>query len=137
MVDAARPDLEPRPHVMLRDGDRPFFDDILRARARAEWDEHALGDAVRLARLEADIEREQRLLDAEGTVVENARGTPVANPRVAVLADMTRRQYAAVRVLRMGGTVAGEVRNLTGKRKTEREARATRAELEDEELMAT
>jgi len=136
MVNAALPQLELPGHVKLRDGDRPFWDGVLRARARDEWTEADLVVAAQLARCQADIELEQQLLSAEGSVVENMKGTQIMNPRVTVLEQLSRREMALMRTLRMGGRIAGDTRDLAGKRAIERKAHQVRAELEDDDLLA-
>ena len=136
MLDAAKDDLQPPAHVTLRAGDEPFWAGVVRARARDEWSEADLVVAAQLARCLHDIEKEQKLLDVEGTVTKNDRGTLVANPRVSVLEQFARREMALMRTLRMGGRIAGDARDETGKRKIERQSRKVRAELEDDELLA-
>jgi hypothetical protein len=137
MVDAAKgPPTCPK-HVRLRDGDQPFWDGVVCARAREEWTEADLVVAGQLARCQADIERESVSLDAEGTVVTNDRGTLVCNPRVSVLEQLARREMALMRTLRMGGRVAGDARHDAGLRKIERQSKAIRDEIQDEELLAT
>lgn len=136
MVNAAKGDLKVPAHVNLRDGDRVFWDGIVRARARDEWTETDLVVAGQLARCLHDIEKEQAALDLEGTVVANEKGTKVVNPRVSVLEQFARREMALMRTLRMGGRVAGAARDMTPARKIERQSRQVRAELEDDELLA-
>lgn len=136
MLNAAKGDLQPPEHVKLREGDGPFWADVVRARARDEWTETDLVVAAQLARCLHDIETEQAQLDVEGTVVKNDRGTLVANPRVSVLEQFARREMALMRTLRMGGRVAGDARDESGKRKVERQSRKVREELEDDELLA-
>jgi hypothetical protein len=136
MVNAAKGDLQPPEHVKLREGDAPFWTGVVRARARDEWSEADLVVAAQLARCQADIEKEQVELDTEGTVVKNDRGTLVANPRVSVLEQLARREMALMRTLRMGGRIAGDARDESGKRKIERTARKVREELEDDGLLA-
>jgi len=136
MVDAAKGDLQPPKHVKLREGDEPFWADVVRARARDEWSEADLVVAAQLARCLHDIETEQAALDSEGTVVPNDRGTLVVNPRVSVLEQFARREMALMRTLRMGGRIAGDARDEAGKRKIERQSRKVREELEDDELLA-
>lgn len=109
----------------------------MRARARDEWTEADLVVGAQLARTQADIEKQQEMLDGEGTVIENARGTPVMNPRVTVLEGLARREMALMRALRMGGKVAGDPRDLQKKRSLERQSRGVREQLEDDELLAT
>jgi hypothetical protein len=136
MVDAAKGDLQPPAHVKLREGDQPFWVGVVRARARDEWSEADLVVAAQLARCLHDIEKEQAALDVEGTVVENDRKTMVVNPRVSVLEQFARREMALMRTLRMGGRIAGDPRDESGKRKIERQSRKVREELEDDELLA-
>lgn len=82
--------MQPPEHSPLRDEDYPFWEDITRARARDTWSKLDLVHAVNLARTFADIEKAQRLLDAEGFVIENARGTMVENPMFRVLETLKR-----------------------------------------------
>ena len=133
MVSAAKGPPKVPAHVKLREGDQPFWDGVLCARARDEWTETDLVVAAQLARCQHDIEREQMSLDDEGTVVRNDKGTQVMNPRVAVLEQLARREMALMRTLRMGGRIAGDARDESGKRKIERQARAVREELQDED----
>lgn len=137
MLDAAQPLPEVPAHTKLRAGDLPFWEGIVRARARDEWTEADLVVGAQLARTQADIEKQQEMLDGEGTVVENARGTPVMNPRVTVLEGLARREMALMRALRMGGKVAGDPRDLQKKRSLERQSRGVREQLEDDELLAS
>ena len=136
MFDAAQSLPEPPAHVLLRDGDRPFWDGIVRARARDEWISADLVVAAQLSRCMHDIEKEQIQLEFEGTVLKNDRGTMVMNPRVTVLEQLARREMALMRTLRMGGKAAGDPRDLQNKRTVERTARQLREELEDDELLA-
>ena len=136
MVNAAKDIIQVPEHVKLRDGDKVFWDGVVRARARDEWTETDLVVAAQLARCLHDIEKEQALMDAEGTVVPNDRGTLVVNPRVSVLEQFARREMALMRTLRMGGRAAGAARDEAPARKIERQSRKLREELEDDELLA-
>ncbi len=136
MVNAALPPLPLPAHVQLRETDHPFWEGVLRARARDEWTESDLVVAAQLARCQADIEREQQLLNYEGSVVQNAKGTQIMNPRVTVLEQLSRREMALMRTLRMGGRIAGDARDQAGKRAIERKAQQIRTELEDDGLLA-
>jgi len=133
MANAALPELRPPRHCKLRKGDRPFWKAIVRARARDEWSDVDLIVAAQLARCQADIEREQHLLDIETTVRENKRGTMVMNARVTVLEQLARRELALLRTLRLGGTVLGSGRDASAARAVEADARRVREELEDDE----
>jgi hypothetical protein len=136
MVDAAAGPLEPPAHIKLREGDAPFWDGVMRARARSEWGESDLVVAAQLARCQADIETQQEMLDSEGSIVENQRGTQIMNPRVTVMEQLARREMALMRTLRIGGESAGDPRHQAGRRKIERESEVLRDELEGDSLLA-
>lgn len=137
MLNAAKGAIVCPAHVRLREGDQPFWDGVVCARARDEWTEADLVVAAQLARCQADIERESITLDAEGTVATNERGTMVCNPRVSVLEQLARREMALMRTLRMGGAHTADPRHLMGQRKIERQSGELRKELEaDDELLA-
>jgi hypothetical protein len=133
-VDAAKGPPGCPKHVHLRPEDRPFWDGVIRARARDEWSSADLVVAGQLARCQWDIERESVELDLEGTVLKNDRGTMTANPRVSVLEQLARREMALMRTLRMGGAAAGEARHVVERRRVAKQAESVRAELEDEFL---
>ena len=136
MLNAAKDVISVPAHVTLRPGDEVFWDGVVRARARDEWTETDLVVAAQLARCLHDIEKEQALMDVEGTVMPNDRGTMVVNPRVSVLEQFARREMALMRTLRMGGRAAGAARDEAPARKIERQSRKLREELEDDELLA-
>ena len=136
LVNAGMGPLGVPEHVALRPGDKPFWDGVVRARARDEWTECDLVIAAQLARCQADIESESRLLEAEGSVLINARGRQVVNRRVAVLELLTRRALALMRSLRMTGRVAGDMRDEAGRRIAERQAAEVRAGMDDEDYLA-
>lgn len=91
--------IDPPAHVHLREGDRPFWNSIVRARARNKWVESDYEVAANLARCKADIERLQREIDSEGDIIENQRGTPIVNPRHTLLETLSRRAVALSRML--------------------------------------
>jgi hypothetical protein len=93
--------IEPSAAVRLRDGDRPYWDTIVRARAVNEWSEPDLMHAANLARCLHDIERISGEVAAEGDVIENARGTQVLNPKHSLLEVLSRRSVALTRLLQM------------------------------------
>ena len=137
MIQASLPPLDPPAHVALREGDRAFWDGIIRARARDEWTECDLVICAQLARVQADIEAQSAALDAEDMVITNDRGTKVVNARVAVLQQLAQREMALMRSLRMGGRASGEASVDAKRRKIQRQAEGALAELEGEELLAS
>ncbi len=85
-VEIARaPQVVAPSNVPLDAEDMPFFSSVIAEFARSEWTAHQLELAAMLARTMADLEREQRDLRSEGSVVATERGTPVVNPRKAVV----------------------------------------------------
>jgi hypothetical protein len=138
MVNASKPLPDIPAHVRLDKRHLPFWDGIIRARARSEWIETDLVVAAQLARTQYDIEKESETLESEGSVIENARGTPVMNPRHAVLEQLARREMALMRALRITGAAAGiDPRDLAKQRNLERQSRDTKDELLEDDLLAS
>ena len=77
--------IDPPSNVPLDKCDLPFFASVIDEFARSEWTAHQLELAAMLARTMADLEREQRALREEGSVLATDRGTPVVNPRKTVV----------------------------------------------------
>jgi hypothetical protein len=136
MVNAALPDLQPPAHIQLSEQALLFWPDIVRARARDEWDGVDLVVAAQLANCQALIERESKVLDEEGMITSNDRGTKVENPRNRVVQTLAQREMALMRSLRMGGKPAGEVHHMTNGRTLEKSARKAKEDLESEDLLA-
>ena len=125
--------IEPPDHVRLRDGDRPYWDAIVMARARERWDELDLTNAANLARTMADIEKLQKDLDLEGHVLKNDRGTPVANPIHAVIETLTRRSVALQRTLHVHAEAKqGKAKLQGGALQKQRDAQQTLAGADDD-----
>lgn len=131
--NAAMADLRPPAHVQLSANAEPYFADIVRARAREEWNEHQLTIAAQLAECMVDQEQVRTELTLEGRVLVNERGTKVANPLVGINEALARRQMALGRSLQMIGRAVGDPRAPTAKRKLEAGARKLRAEVEQED----
>jgi hypothetical protein len=85
VMSTAPASIHPPSNVPMDDGDLPFFVSVIAEFARSEWTAHQLELAAMLARTMADLEREQRGLRDEGSVLMNERGTPVVNPRKTVV----------------------------------------------------
>lgn len=135
MLDAslAMPDV-PK-HVRLREGDLPFWNDVLRARARSEWSDADLVVAAQLARCMADIEREQSTLDSEGTIVENDRGTMVTNPRFRAINELKQSQLATFRALTLNANAKTDSRVVGSQRKTFNDAVTAKGQVQDEDAL--
>lgn len=135
MVNAAKGTIAVPAHVRLRDGDTPFWEGIVRARARDDWTEADLVVAAQLARCQKDIEDESLALESEDSVILNDRGTKVVNARIAVLEQLARREMALMRTLRMGGRVSGDAKDDVSRRKLEVESRRVREQIVGEESL--
>ena len=127
---------KPPAHVRLRPEDEPFWNGIVRAKTREEWVPCDLVVAGQLARCQRDIEVESLILEGEGTIVRNDRGTQICNPRVMVLEQLARREMALMRSLRMGGKAVGDPRLEQAGRKLQRRADNLQEEIENEDVLA-
>lgn len=130
-------DIEPPGHVRLRDGDRPFWLAVVRARARAEWNEADLVHAGNMARCMADVERISSELEHEDDIVTNARGTPIPNPKYAILQQLSARAMALSRLMQMQSRAEAPAEKRQAARAQERKAREVAGTLEDEDLIPT
>lgn len=128
----AQGDIEPPDHVFLRDRDRPHWLNIVRARARSEWRATDLVVAANLARCFGDVERISAELEAEEDIIYSNRGTPVANPKFAILEQLSRRIMALTRILQMQPAASGATRDKMKLRAVEDKARAARGEIVEE-----
>lgn len=125
--------IEPPTHVTLRDGDRPFWDSVVCARARDTWTDADLENAANLARCKADIERLQSEITAEGDIVRNDKGTQIINPKHTLLETLSRRAVALSRMLHVHAeATVGESRDAGKALKTEKEAKQAAS---DDELI--
>ena len=116
-------DIEPPAHVKLTDADYPFWLAVVRARARKEWTDADLIHAANMARCMRQIEDEQAMLDVEGTVIRNERGTMTENPRCRVLTSLSSRAMSLTRLLQMQAASTGAGRDKVRGRELERAAR--------------
>lgn len=137
-VAVAQPELQPPEFVQLSEAAMKFWPGIIHARSRAEWREVDLVVAAQLASCQALIESESRMLEDEGMIVRNDRGTQIENPRNKVVQTLATREMALMRTLLMGGKDAGDARNFKGARALESSARRNAEELqkEDESFLA-
>lgn len=128
--------IRPPGHVTLRDGDWPYWESIVRARAKDSWNNSDLENAASLARCKADVERIQLEIESEGDVIENARGTPIINPKHSLIETLTRRAMALSRMLHVHAeATVGESRDSGKKAKLQRDAERTADELGGDDLI--
>lgn len=141
MVRAAKnvvaPDLRPPAHVQVSAAAEPYYLDIVRARAREEWNPHQLTIAAQLAQCMVDQEEVRAAIALDGWTTVNAKGTEVANPMVSISEQLARRQMALGRSLQMIGRGLGDPRKPTKQRELEQKARGLADEVaEEDDLLA-
>lgn len=136
IVAVAMPELQPPSFVRLSEDALKFWPGIIHARAREEWRDVDLVVAAQLATCQALIEAESRVLEEEGMIVRNDRGTQIENPRNKVVQTLATREMALMRTLLMGGKDGGDARNMKGARAMESSARKAAKQLENEDLLA-
>lgn len=136
-VKAAIDGVQPPSHIALTAEHMPFWHAITQARHKDSWTQIDLAHAANLARTQHDIEKEQALLEGEGSVIFNERGTPVKNPRCAILEDLTRRAISLSRILQVHAlATVGESKESRGKNSKARAAQETARMVEDDPLLA-
>ena len=111
-------DVVPPANVPLDENDLRFFESIVAEFARADWTAHSLEVAALLARTMADLEREQRLMREEGSIVHTEKGTPVINPRKTAVQMNASTISSYRRSLQLHARAQGGEARETGKRKS-------------------
>lgn len=86
-------------HIEVPDDAMPTWRSIVRAREYKSWTAIDLEHAANLACCLADLERLRREVREEGDTLENARGTPVVNPKHSLIEVLSRRSVALSRML--------------------------------------
>lgn len=124
----------PPKHIQLREQDLPFWIAIIDA--RSEWTDVDLAHAANLARCQADIEENQKMLDFEGNILTNDRGTPVMNPRFTILEQLSRRSVALSTKLQVhAAATIGEIENNKKKNASKRKSLSAMADMEEDDLL--
>lgn len=76
------------------------------ARSHDDWMSHDLVMLVKIVHLEVDIRKIREVLDEEGMIILNARGTKVENAALRVYDTLLRMQLAAIRSLSINSTAS-------------------------------
>jgi hypothetical protein len=115
--------LPPPDCVNLRDGDLPYWNCIVTARARDTWTQIDLVNAGNMARTQADIERLQKQLDSEGYMQGDK-----PNPLAKLVDTLSRRALSLARALHVHAeATVGESRDAAKALANERKAADTEA----------
>lgn len=103
--------------VILRNEDEMvIWRQFTHARAREGWRDFDLLIVAKAVRLEADIRKYQRALDASSPIVKNEKGTQIVNPFFSVIDNLQRQQLALIRSLSLNQT-SQDPRTLNGQGK--------------------
>lgn len=89
----------PPAHISLPDYAVPAWDAIVRARDYTSWTAVDLEHCANLACCLADLEKLRHEVRREGDIIENARGTPIMNPKHTLIETLSRRSVALSRML--------------------------------------
>ena len=106
-----------------------------RARAREDWRDMDLLLLAKVVRMEADIRKHQETLDRSGVLIQNKRGTLVANPLLAVIDTLERRQMAVIRSMSLN-QMASDPRTINATGKAAGDAASAMSYFEDDGLIA-
>jgi len=81
-----------------------IFDLYIQGKADQDWFPHELLQVGQLAKLTHLFNESKDQLDREGSIVYNARGTPVQNPLYSVVDSLIRSQLALTRSLNLASS---------------------------------
>lgn len=131
MAQVARGLPEIPEHIKIRPQDMPYLEAILSSRPRDEWSPVDISIANQLAWTQCQIVVETELLEEEGTIVTNDRGTKVTNPRFRAISDHKQSQLSLMKTLALHTQAGKDVRNITEKRKALLKTKAVLDDLQD------
>jgi hypothetical protein len=123
----------PPAHISLPGYAVPAWDAIVRARDYTSWTAVDLEHCANLACCLADLEKLRHEVRREGDIIENARGTPIMNPKHTLIETLSRRSVALSRMLHVHAeATVGESRE--HKKRNEAQADVNGANRDDELL---
>jgi P27 family predicted phage terminase small subunit len=95
------------PPFPLKPNEAEYFKWIVTAREHETWSDNDRLIAANLCKTYAAIDQLWADINVEGYVVENQRGTPVANPKVAALNSMTSAMQSLNKTLGLSASQRG------------------------------
>lgn len=132
MIEMATQGVKPPTYVDIKPEHMSYWNAI--TEARANWTKIDLIHAANLARTLYMIEEETKMLDMEGSVVINQRGTQIANPRFSILEQLSRRSVAlSAKIQVHAAATIGEVENTRKKNAVKQKAVNTMNARDDED----
>jgi len=121
-------------HLTVQDCDRPYLDEILKARPLVTWNDADLTLALTCAQERADAQRLRQEIRAEGETITNVAGNVVANPKVTLLDGCVRRAVALSRMLHVHAeATTGRSQEQPNKGKTQRAVEAAMAAVQSDD----
>lgn len=99
--------------ILRNDAEMVIWNQFTRARSGEGWRDFDLLIVAKAVRLEADIRKYQKMLDASSPIVKNEKGTQIVNPFFNVIDSLQRQQLALIRSLSLNQT-AQDPRTLNG-----------------------
>ena len=126
----------PESPIVLAEAESGYFKFIVTAREHETWSDNDLLIAANLSKTYAAIDELWRDINTEGYVVENQRGTPVANPKVSALNSMTSAMQSLNKTLGLSASQRGLSGAKQAVRNTaEQQARKVLAKVADDDLI--
>jgi len=99
--------------ILRNEAEMVIWQQFTHARAREGWRDFDLLIVAKAVRLEADIRKYQKALDASSPIVKNEKGTQIVNPFFSVIDGLQRQQLALIRSLSLNQT-SQDPRTLNG-----------------------
>jgi hypothetical protein len=135
MLDAAKGPLQPPAHVSVPDGAMPFWDAIIRARPRSDWEATPalMNAAANLAWTQYRIDQVRRMVDGEIPLQEGR----VISQLSSDLLKMQRLEMGYLRVLQQSGRATLGAPEDVARRQSLAEGVKKDSPLEEDDLLAT
>lgn len=95
------------PPISLSESESVYFQGIVTAREHETWSDNDKLIAANLSKTYAAIDQLWSDIQSEGYVIENQRGTPVANPKVSALNSMTSAMQSLNKTLGLSASQRG------------------------------
>lgn len=133
---AAALKIEPPKHCRLKTGAEDFYNAIIDSRDPQAWNTVDLARAVTLANYQLMIRDNSALLEKEGEVIENERGTPVMNPRFNIVNTLTRLEISLSKALQTdAASTQGEGREVRKRNEKAKEIKSRLNSITDDSLI--
>lgn len=128
---------EPPEHIHIPDDAMPHWWALVRAREYEAWTGPDLEHVANLACCLYDCERLRREIREEGDTLVNAKGTPVVNPKHALLEQLSRRSVSLSRLVHVHAeATAGKSRDDSKRSQKQREVSEATDTSGDDDLIA-